>query len=605
MLPGLLDPILTPIIGGGDDDSSSKTKTKTKTDEEPTTTKPGLLDPILTPIFDPPTDKPTSTKTKTGSKPTETSQNGNSDDNTSKDTNAGNSGTSTKTGNNGQATRTQDDSSETTSVDKNGTGSTSQFEAPNTRPTATHLLTDPEATATRTASDSDSDSNGGSRSAQSDSSTDTETQTTGGYWYADKSSLILPSATSSSDSDNDKQHDSTKVDAPQETAGQQFPGTIVPADGALVQPTDTTSVAILLKPTMKWTWLASNSDTTAQVFAFLPAIIAQSVGLQPNDIVTVRLQSYYPTGQTKESDALSLYMAYVPSKNTEDLAADVRNTSSTFYTGPKDNVAKQLAANVDPNFNILSVVGGQTRGSNAQHETQGDDDSSATLRNALIGVGSALVAVIVGFIGWRIWRKQRKAELAARRAAARPGRRGTIRSFGAGPLRETWAPSIAEQERVLHGQQLTQTWENSDEMHEQDDGPLRRSIIQPGSAGLETGWGDPFVDQWAVGNRSSVMTERSGGSGGLLSRASGLTEAQRIQQDYIDGHEDGVTPLSPTSALAMGGSYNEEYQIPQQYTSSHAYGPRASENQRHRKRTSRSSTASISRPELQSNSMLL
>jgi len=117
----------------------------------------------------------------------------------------------------------------------------------------------------------------------------------------------------------------------------------------------------------------------------------------------------------------------VPSNLADQLQAEIADPTSAFYTQAPNNVAKQLAANVDPSFNIL-VGGGQAK-SSIVTGSQSPNNSNATLRNALIGVAAALVAVIAGVIGWRVWRKQQKAK-APPRPQAGLGRNNTIRSFG-------------------------------------------------------------------------------------------------------------------------------------------------------------------------------
>jgi hypothetical protein len=303
----------------------------------------------------------------------------------------------------------------------------------------------------------------------------------------------------------------------------------------------------------------------------------------------------------------------VPSNLADTLQAEIADPTSAFYTQAPNNVAKQLAANVDPSFNIL-VGGGQAK-SSIVTGSQSPNNSNATLRNALIGVAAALVAVIAGVIGWRVWRKQQKAK-APPRPQAGLGRNNTIRSFGGngGGLRETWAPSVAEQERVLHGQQLTQTWDSPEHgySHGAPEMAMVDGVALAGAARMSRHephaeiWSDPFNDSWAVDNRASIGTERHSGGGSSLvpSGESGMTEAQRIQQSYLAANGGSA----PEIVAALGASsYAQEYERPQQYTSSHAYGPRAAEN-RSRKRGSRSSVlsgVSIGQPNMTSNSMLL
>lgn len=282
-----------------------------------------------------------------------------------------------------------------------------------------------------------------------------------------------------------------------------------------------------------------------------------------------------------------MYLAYIPTSLVDDLATQIKAApNSDFYTKPDSPVAKQLAQNVDPSFSILTTTGGNlgVKAANVgATDSSNKGGSNDELRNALIGVGCALFAVIVAFFGYRYWKRQQKKSIVGANANGRPQ---TIHSFGGGALRETWAPNRTEQERVLNGQ-LAETWAPD---AQQQHGAVMREL-----EGDET-FGDPFMDPvdafGTANNRASGIsgfTRRSGHSG--LSGASGLTEAQRIQQEYQD--QQGTE----------SAQYLAEYEPPQQYTSQHAHGPRAADNRKHNKRTSVASST-ISRPEMRSNSML-
>ncbi|CDS02056.1 hypothetical protein [Sporisorium scitamineum] len=110
-------------------------------------------------------------------------------------------------------------------------------------------------------------------------------------------------------------------------------------------------------------------------------------------------------------------------------------------------------------------------------------------------------------------------------------------------------------------------------------------------------------------NRSSRMTERSN-----YSDLSQMTEAQRIQYDYessrrsfqsTSDHSGSHGSHSGQSGESTGmlSTYQEDYRVPRQYTSNHAFGNQ-SNNSRSRRRGSVASST-IGRPEMMSNSVLL
>lgn len=388
--------------------------------------------------------------------------------------------------------------------------------------------------------------------------------------------------------------------------------TIAPQGAPPVISKDSVMIAILFKPVLNWAFLSSSPDTVAQMFLYMPSIVGEAVNLTPDKISTIRLQQHTLDGQARgPAEGLSLYLAYVPLSVSKKLQGLVKNELSIFYTAPVNGVAKALVTNVDPTYDILTMESLQT--ANKKASLQSNQDSSATLRNALIGVGSALAACILALLAWRILKANRKQQsrMEAQQSVARGvgGRTPTINSFtGRNNLRETWSPSVHEQERVLHGQ-LAETWEHNDDGPSLTEGPGSQEMVSALEVVPPPSHSDPFED--GLVDRASEEVEQRGSSGTSLQRdtilshlnnfdsrsvvsaASGLTEAQRIQQSYIEN-------------TASNRTYQEIYERPQQFTSSHTYGPRVAEN-RIRRRGSKGSlsNSSIGRPEMQGNSMLI
>lgn len=472
------------------------------------------------------------------------------------------------------------------------------------------------------------------------------------FGYADRHKLILPQGGQNenlkpgvSETNTTPSEVAPGSDKPTRDEGAKasdnlssVPTVIVPKGAPSTQPVDTTMIAILFTSLLSWSFLASSSDTVAQIFLYMPSLLAevssrgspfpldilpltarlQAVGLDSSAVSTIGLQSYAlpsPLGlsrrqETNKSKPLSLYLAYVPSQVAPQMQEMVRNQSSAFYIKPTNSVAVALASNIDPNYDILKMQSVVRPDRDAAQRGSEAGSSDTALRNALIGVGASLAACILVFVAWRVWknnRKQSRRNAAQGMMAGGIGQRGTILSFGTGTnsLRETWTPSVQEQERVLHGQ-LTETWEHNDQgSHRHTVGAMPRHGPEMGfarevaAASLSHGqWSpveDPFQD--AVSNQGSQETERSdrglplrntllshlnsfdNRSGGSL--ASGLTEAQRIQLDYFDATSSPKKAEESESQPHI--PYQDVYDRPQQYTSSHAFGPRAAANRSKRR----------------------
>lgn len=447
-------------------------------------------------------------------------------------------------------------------------------------------------------------------------------------WSANQAAQTDSQSTSDGGDGSTGSSTSTSAGVSSGPAAQDLPTTIVPSADSFEQPADTTPIGLLFKQDMKWTWVISQADLTAQIFAFMPDLVGQSAGLESSKVSTVKLSSYSPeardTANTSTlSTARTLYMAYVPTSSVEAIQAMVANTSSPFYTSAAAGAPQQLASQVDPTFNILSVAGKVASGSK-QSATSGSggakDDS--TLRNSLIGVGCGLAGCFALVAGGLFWRKQRQGEVDTDgKGDNGVSRAHTIRSFHGG-LRETWAPDALDQHRALNtAGEMQQVWSPHD-------GGLSMghpSQQQPAMYPHADGYGgyvpsDPFQDAAAAGsagvaggyvnmNRSSRMTERSN-----YSDLSQMTEAQRIQFDYessrrsfqsTSDHSGSHGSHSDQSAESAGmlSTYQEDYRVPRQHTSIHAFGSQ-SQNSRSRRRGSVASSI-IGRPEMMSNSVLL
>lgn len=471
------------------------------------------------------------------------------------------------------------------------------------QPSVSQSLSSASISSSASASSSASSWMSSSTGSTSASST-TSSSTTNPYWYANTQSLNLAPASTSS-------YAPAAATAPATTdAGttastivgsssdsQNYPSVIVPSADSLNQPSDTTSVALLFKTAMTWTWVISQADLTAQIFAFMPALIAQSIGIDAANVTTIKLSSYADSSTTSLTNSRTLYMAFIPSASVEDLQAMVANVSSPFYTDALTGAPQELAKQVDPSFNIL-LAAGQTLSSAAQSGSTGSSGQT-TLRKSLMGVGCSLAGCAVAALGIMFWKRQQQKKVQDGDAAATGGlsRGQTIRSFQGGQ-RETWPPQAGqEQDHQGHGD-MQEAW--------------TPSPYSDGFGGHVAA--DPFQDQAHAGgayvnmNRASRMTERS-----AYSDWSNMTEAQRIQYEYESSRrsyhsgssQSGSHGDHSAESAGFSTSYQDDYQVPHTQEQQQGSGRRVSPTPNQNRRRGSVASSIIGRPEMVSNSVLL
>ncbi|CAO1629388.1 unnamed protein product [Sympodiomycopsis kandeliae] len=242
------------------------------------------------------------------------------------------------------------------------------------------------------------------------------TVTTSAYWYAPTSALILePTETISAEGP-----EATGEDALSDT--MQYPSVIVPDTGVVEKPDGSSTISILFKSNVKWDFVIQSPDTTAQLLAFMPTLLAAATGGEATDTTVLRMQSFIPeTSSTDTSssslrrrsddsagynaNARTLYVAYFPVDRIETLKLAIANQSSEFYTSASTNVAKQLAASVDPSWNITSVAAVQKTVTKSQVKKEKRDK----VRNALIGVAAGLTAFLLAFAVYKFHGRKAKA----------------------------------------------------------------------------------------------------------------------------------------------------------------------------------------------------
>ncbi|KAF8802095.1 hypothetical protein BYT27DRAFT_7261214 [Phlegmacium glaucopus] len=186
-----------------------------------------------------------------------------------------------------------------------------------------------------------------------------------------------------------------------------------------------TFIGILFDQDLNWPFVVNSPDSSTQIFAYVPIIIATALGISGTQILTWALQVYIPTTYHTPADAAQLgtmWLGYVPSNLVSTLSQEILAKQSKFYTGASDVVAKALASHVNSGFSILSVSdpnsgkSGGTKGT-----TSASDDGEKTRQNAIIGVVSALAAIALLILVILVYRMiKRRRELEHRRLSDPP-----------------------------------------------------------------------------------------------------------------------------------------------------------------------------------------
>ena len=138
---------------------------------------------------------------------------------------------------------------------------------------------------------------------------------------------------------------------------------------------------------------------------------------------TFALQVYQPPDYQSINDVnklRTLYIAYIPSENVQDLQQQVRAKQSRFYVA-SDGIPRQLAALVDPSYSVTSnpITDPGSGGSGGNSVAAVSNDNSARL-DAIIGVCSALGGIALCILVWMVVRNIKRNRMMAHRRLSDP-----------------------------------------------------------------------------------------------------------------------------------------------------------------------------------------
>jgi len=209
-----------------------------------------------------------------------------------------------------------------------------------------------------------------------------------------------------------------------------MPARILPAQG-IPPGTDLsgyTFISILFDPSLRWSWVTTNSDSASQLFAYTPILIQSALGITADQVKTYALQVWKGANYQSPADSdklLTMYLAYIPSNMVDQLAQELLAKNSAFYTaaGPPYT---QLAAHVDATFPVSGATTSGSGGSDPSAPDGGAQPASAasgskTREDVIIGVVSSLGAITLLVLAFLVVRalKQRR-DLAHRRLSDPP-----------------------------------------------------------------------------------------------------------------------------------------------------------------------------------------
>ncbi|KAH9922624.1 uncharacterized protein B0H18DRAFT_1120799 [Fomitopsis serialis] len=184
---------------------------------------------------------------------------------------------------------------------------------------------------------------------------------------------------------------------------------------------DYTLVSLLYKSSLNWVTVANNTESSAQIFQYMPVVVEYALNLSSSQVQQYALQPWQPstyTGPQDEDQLLTVWLAYIPSQNVTNLAEQIKVSTSPFYTAlisPYSTLAEQ----VDPSFAVNSVTipngdngsSGGTGSSSSNAASSSGSSSSNTRKDAIIGVVTSLGAVTLialAFLSVRAIKKRRE-----------------------------------------------------------------------------------------------------------------------------------------------------------------------------------------------------
>ncbi|WFC98063.1 hypothetical protein MYAM1_000785 [Malassezia yamatoensis] len=192
-----------------------------------------------------------------------------------------------------------------------------------------------------------------------------------------------------------------------------YPEVIVPL-GAQPPSKDSALVGVQFKPSLPWMWIVSQRKTTAQIFTYMPKLLANGIQMDPGSIKTKELRAQ-PVNQTLRT----VYLAYIPKSKLSDARAALDNPLAKMSVDDLNAVEKQLLEQIEQAFDFSSLS-----------SLSKDEPEQVPLntRTALVSSFSGVAGLAL--LGFSVWFMQRCNRQRAERKKKKQ-RRNTIQSFSA------------------------------------------------------------------------------------------------------------------------------------------------------------------------------
>lgn len=233
------------------------------------------------------------------------------------------------------------------------------------------------------------------------------------------SSSAAPSTTSEESSTSASTSAPVVVVAP---LPANLPSAIVPAstedgDSAHV---DDQLVNLLFSTSLPWSFVANNSEATAQIMLYTPKMLESALALNDSACSTVMIKAYQPASLNgAATESLTLWVGYVPTDVVPDLQAQIKAyPSSALYN--QTGIPGELALQVDRSYPVLSnaaVATSSNSGANSASSSGGSsnggglsDRDKDILIGVTVSVGGTLWLVLVVWV-YRRMRRNAKADI--------------------------------------------------------------------------------------------------------------------------------------------------------------------------------------------------
>lgn len=218
---------------------------------------------------------------------------------------------------------------------------------------------------------------------------------------------------------------------------------------------DTSLISILLTSALSWQWLLTKSDASAQVFAYMPVLIATSLKIDESQVTTVSLEAWEPPNWSGDGADVyvvtlclsrhgikelirvfrrrSVWVGHMPTAKVNELSELITNSSSPFYTEGKP-IIRQLSSCVDPSLPLLSLQNSLGLAPDADPDAangENDEGRMSNKKTAFVASAAALGAIILAvgaFFGSK-YAMNRKAESAHSQRDDESYHSGSSRSF--------------------------------------------------------------------------------------------------------------------------------------------------------------------------------